>query len=213
MTAPTLAEQMTLVCDDQQASTFLDDILAAQANDDLLHSLETLKKVSNYSDVNTPFFMLVDENGIAVYQRSEKTTQLKKALKLQVDFVTGAAAHRRKFGGGKGQMIAKAVGLNKISAKEFRPTIIDLTAGLGGDAFVLATLGCNVEMFERSLVAYLLLADGLNRAKVFAEHSDEALFAIVSRLNLTFSSAASVLQTPQKIVSALGCGLPRSDVS
>ena len=157
--------------------------------------------------------MLVDENGIAVYQRSEKTTQLKKALKLQVDFATGAAAHRRKFGGGKGQMIAKAVGLNKISAKGFHPTVIDLTAGLGGDAFVLATLGCNVEMFERSLVAYLLLADGLNRAKVFAEHSDEALFAIVSPLKSNFFARRECSANPAKNCSALGCGLPRSDVS
>src|SRR5262245_6848372 len=30
---------------------------------------------------------------------------------VRVDFVEGAAAHRRKFGGGSGQMIAKAVGV------------------------------------------------------------------------------------------------------
>ena len=30
---------------------------------------------------------------------------------LRVDFIEGALAHRRQFGGGSGQMIAKAVGI------------------------------------------------------------------------------------------------------
>lgn len=31
---------------------------------------------------------------------------------IRVDFIAGALAHRRQFGGGSGQMIAKAVGCN-----------------------------------------------------------------------------------------------------
>ena len=31
--------------------------------------------------------------------------------KLQVDFVSGAVAHRLRFGGGRGQALAKAMGL------------------------------------------------------------------------------------------------------
>jgi 16S rRNA (guanine1516-N2)-methyltransferase len=77
-----------------------------------------------------------------------------------VDFVTGAVAHRRKFGGGKGQSIAKAVGLNK----GVTPTVVDATAGLGRDAFVLASLGCTVQMIERHPVVAALLDDGLTRA-------------------------------------------------
>ena len=42
--------------------------------------------------------------------------------------------------------------------------VLDVTAGLGRDAFVLATLGCNVLMLERSPVIYVLLRDGLMRA-------------------------------------------------
>lgn len=30
-----------------------------------------------------------------------------------VDFVSGAMAHRRKFGGGRGEAVAKAVGIKK----------------------------------------------------------------------------------------------------
>lgn len=39
--------------------------------------------------------------------------------KISVDFVGGANAHRHKFGGGKGQAIAKAVGLNKGAHLQF----------------------------------------------------------------------------------------------
>lgn len=78
-----------------------------------------------------------------------------------VDFIDGAVAHRRKFGGGRGQQIAKAVGLKAHA----NPTVLDATAGLGRDAFVLASLGCTVTMFERSPIVAALLDDGLARAK------------------------------------------------
>lgn len=82
-----------------------------------------------------------------------------------VDFIEGAVAHRRKFGGGRGQSIAKAVGL-KAGAN---PLVVDATAGLGRDAFVLASLGCQVTMLERHPVVAALLADGLQRAQQDAE--------------------------------------------
>ncbi|HEG4448463.1 TPA: class I SAM-dependent methyltransferase [Aeromonas hydrophila] len=84
---------------------------------------------------------------------------------VYVDFVEGAVAHRRKFGGGRGQSIAKAVGL-KASAM---PRVVDATAGLGRDAFVLASLGCKVTMIERSPVVAALLQDGLARAALDPE--------------------------------------------
>ncbi|MFK0570744.1 class I SAM-dependent methyltransferase [Endozoicomonas sp.] len=78
---------------------------------------------------------------------------------VTVDFVGGKAGHRRKFGGGKGQDIAKAVGLNK----GVKPSVLDATGGLGRDSFVLASLGCQVSMIERSPVVAALLEDGLRR--------------------------------------------------
>ena len=79
---------------------------------------------------------------------------------VYVDFVEGAVAHRRKFGGGRGQLIAKAVGLKSGAT----PSVLDATAGLGRDAFVLASLGCTVTMLERSPIVAALLDDGLTRA-------------------------------------------------
>lgn len=78
-----------------------------------------------------------------------------------VDFVKGALGHRRQFGGGKNQLIARAVG---IKSKE-KLSVLDATAGLGRDAFVLATLGCAVVMCEQSPIIAALLQDGLCRAE------------------------------------------------
>ena len=80
---------------------------------------------------------------------------------VRVDFVEGALAHRRQFGGGAGQMVARAVGIRGA----VRPRVLDATAGLGRDAFVLAALGCEVTLIERQPVIAALLDDGLQRAR------------------------------------------------
>ncbi|EKN4696822.1 16S rRNA (guanine(1516)-N(2))-methyltransferase RsmJ [Yersinia ruckeri] len=76
-----------------------------------------------------------------------------------VDFVSGTLAHRRRFGGGRGEAVAKAMGIKK----GYLPNVVDATAGLGRDAFVLAALGCKVRMLERNPVVAALLDDGLQR--------------------------------------------------
>jgi 16S rRNA (guanine1516-N2)-methyltransferase len=80
---------------------------------------------------------------------------------VYVDFIEGTLAHRKKFGGGKNQLIAKAVGIKP----KIKLSVLDVTAGLGRDAFVLATLGCDVLMCERSPIIFALLEDGLKRAE------------------------------------------------
>jgi 16S rRNA (guanine1516-N2)-methyltransferase len=77
-----------------------------------------------------------------------------------IDFVSGKTAYRRKYGHAGGEAIGKAVGIKK----GHRPTIVDATAGLGRDAFVLVTMGCRVHMIERSELIATLLEDGLRRA-------------------------------------------------
>ncbi len=105
-----------------------------------------------------------------------------------VDFVGGAVGHRRRFGGGRGQPLAKAVGL-KGSAS---PQVVDATAGLGRDAFVLASLGCAVTLVERSPVVAALLADGLARGAHDAE-----VAPIMARMRLVNADAAEYLQRLQ----------------
>jgi len=45
------------------------------------------------------------------------------------------------------------------------PTVVDATAGLGGDAFLLASLGAAVTMIERSPDMHRLLEEGLANAR------------------------------------------------
>lgn len=88
-------------------------------------------------------------------------TEKKSPGAVYVDFVHGALGYRRQQGGGKNQLIAKAVG---VKSKE-KLTILDLTAGLGRDGLVLATLGCKVTLCERSPIIHALLDDGIRRAQ------------------------------------------------
>jgi len=103
---------------------------------------------------------------------------------LSVDFVSGKAAHRRQFGGGRGQLVAKACGLSK----GVTPSIVDATAGLGRDAFVLASLGAHVLLIERVAAIAALLEDGLARA---LRHADTA--EIAARMMLRHGDAADTL--------------------
>jgi 16S rRNA (guanine1516-N2)-methyltransferase len=91
--------------------------------------------------------------------------ELRKQHDILVDFASGAATYRRKFGGGTSEGIAKAVGLHKT--KQLR--VLDATAGLGRDAFVLAALGAHVIMVERNPLVAALLQDGLRRAALDVE--------------------------------------------
>ncbi len=124
------------------------------------------------------------------YLELRKTNHNQKKPKIEsihVDFVSGKTNHRRLHGGGKGQDIAKAIGLHKIK----NPTVLDLTAGMGGDAFVLATLGAQITMIERNPVTHALLNDALNRAKLSA---DDELQSIINRMTLKNEDAVNILE-------------------
>ena len=103
---------------------------------------------------------------------------------VRADFIGGAVAHRRLYGGGSGQMIAKAVGIQP----GIRPSVLDATAGLGRDAFVLAMLGCTVSLIERQPLVCALLEDALQRAQTVAE-----LAPIVARMHLLSGDAIDVM--------------------
>ncbi len=135
---------------------------------------KTLNLALNSPDKRAQYSLNFSEFGVELMP-----TNLKAHGAVKVDFCTGKSAHRRQFGGGKGQLIAKACGI-----KRYRPYVLDATAGLGQDAFVLATLGCRVTLLERSAVAHALLDDGLRRAQSYAEIHDAALKEIIERMQL-----------------------------
>ncbi len=107
------------------------------------------------------------------------------AKELRIDFVGGAVAHRLQFGGGRGQSLAKAMGLRGGKT----PMIIDATAGLGRDAFLLASLGAQVTLIERSERMHSLLAQGMDRA---AREGGE-LREIIGRMSLLKGDSKDLL--------------------
>lgn len=100
---------------------------------------------------------------------------------VRAEFVTGKMGYRREHGGGAGQLVARAVGLQKTKAGLH---VVDATAGLGQDAFVLASLGCHVSLFERNPVIHALLTDGLARAALNVDCAP-----IVARMTLQVGSS------------------------
>lgn len=112
-------------------------------------------------------------------------TDLPKQSDILVDFASGSASYRRQHGGGMGEAIAKAVGLNKKRDL----SVLDATAGLGRDAFVLASLGARVTLVERNAMVAALLADGLRRA---AEHPELSCW-LPERMQLHFAPAQQAL--------------------
>jgi len=133
-----------------------------------------------------------DPDGRYVFETYADRLQLRdqdepKCGAIYVDFISNASEYRRKYGGGRKQSIAKAVGLKRGAT----PFVVDATAGLGRDAFVLASLGCRVHMIERSPAVAALLENGLDRAKL-----DPKIGAWVSRLmSLSVGDSRQVLRS------------------
>lgn len=110
---------------------------------------------------------------------------------LSIDFFGGKKAHRRQFGGGKGQPLVRAMGTLKTGL----PTIFDATAGMGGDAFVLASLGFQVQMNERSPIVAALLDDALQRSHQMQKNGelDTESTQILANLTLSQGDSAEVM--------------------
>lgn len=85
---------------------------------------------------------------------------------VMAEFVEGAAAHRRQFGGGKGQPVAKAIGIKG----SYLPQVVDATAGLGVMLLCCTNTGMWRHRLKRSPVAAALLADASARAAAHSGH-------------------------------------------
>ncbi|MCL4152223.1 UNVERIFIED_CONTAM: hypothetical protein GTU68_044159, partial [Idotea baltica] len=114
--------------------------------------------------------------------------------RLHLSFHSGALNHRRMYGGGKSQMIAKAVGIEK----GVYPSIIDATAGLGGDAFVLAALGATVFGVEKNPILFALLDDAKTRAREYAESNDPELSEVLKRLEFAQADSCDYLASAKE---------------
>jgi 16S rRNA (guanine1516-N2)-methyltransferase len=114
--------------------------------------------------------LVAGNNGLSLVQTGPRAPG-----PVQVDFGGGAMRHRRK--GGHNELLGKAVGVGRKQNLH----VLDATAGLGRDAFVLADLGCRLTLCEREPV----IAAMLDAAIVHSERSEDPWQrGVVSRISL-----------------------------
>ena len=104
---------------------------------------------------------------------------------LKCSFIEGPILHRLKYGKGRGQNLAKAVGMKSNKNRN----IIDATAGLGYDSFILASLGANVTLIERSERMYEILKNGISEAISFGGEIEK----IINRMELLLGDSKDIL--------------------
>jgi len=135
--------------------------------------------IVDHMDAQDAVYLVCDESGIGL-----SISALAPMKPLQVDFASDAFSWRRKTHG-KNQPIARAIGIKPA----YYPTILDITAGLGRDGFLLAALGCTVTLVERHPLIFTLLNDGLQRALLQPELAD-----IMARMHCVQDDGADYLR-------------------
>ena len=113
---------------------------------------------------------------------------------LKCSFIEGPILHRLKYGRGRGQNLAKAVGMKFNKNRN----IIDATAGLGYDSFILASIGAKVTLIERSQKMYEILQNGIDEGISFGGEIEK----IINRMELLFGDSKDILPklTPEVIM-------------
>lgn len=123
----------------------------------------------------------VDRPAVEIVVESDRISlrgaEMDERALISISFTDGAANHRRLYGGGRSQQLSKALGLDQKK----NLSIVDATAGLASDSFVMASLGAEVQMLERSPILSLMIDDALEMAS-FSE--DEILTEIISKMSI-----------------------------
>jgi 16S rRNA (guanine1516-N2)-methyltransferase len=128
-----------------------------------------------------PALLLVDAHGLCLQKTGRDAPG-----PVQADFGGTAMRHRRR--GGHNELLGRAIGVGKRSPLR----VLDATAGLGRDSFVLADLGCEVLMCEREPVIHVLLRAALDALQ---SGQDAWLAAVGERLSLRNADSRSLPQS------------------
>jgi 16S rRNA (guanine1516-N2)-methyltransferase len=111
------------------------------------------------------FFLFVEAEGFSL-REAFLSKNKKKAEALKIEFGSGPLDYRRRFGQNGGDLIIKAVGggRNHRNSSNSSAQVLDLTLGLGRDAFILASHGWMITGIEQSPVLCEMLTDARDRA-------------------------------------------------
>lgn len=118
----------------------------------------------------------------------------KKLAPFYIDFASGKLLYRKQQAGLRKEWLSRAIGIKPSEG----PTIVDATAGLGRDSFILASLGFQVILLERSPILFLLLQDAFKRA---AQHPD--LSPVIGRMKLIQANSIDWLQNNTKPIDVV----------
>lgn len=123
--------------------------------------------------------LVCDETGLRLELRAGRQRTV-----LAISFLAGVLAHRAKINLARAEMLVRACGVPNDGSPW---QVVDATAGLGRDAFLLATCGAGVTMLERHPVLALLLQEALHELA-------GALPDVATRLHLREQDALAYLQ-------------------
>ena len=104
-----------------------------------------------------PLLALTDER-VEIRSRADRDGQRWGPVYVDLEQLDTYSA----MGRSSRQPLAKAVTVTRIRGR--RTHVVDATAGFGADAWLLASMGCQVTAYERCPIIAALLSDGLRRA-------------------------------------------------
>lgn len=123
---------------------------------------------------NDRWYLVPSDSGLSLSQRQSDGPK-----NIRVDFAKPQLKRR-----GQNELLFKALGVRRRTPYY----VIDATAGMGIDAFVLAQAGCQVTLIERATLVAALLEDGIARAR-----QTPAIESIAARMHLEQGDAITLL--------------------
>ena len=148
-----------------------------------LENSDTARQIRQQFCCDTPEQSLASEPAMILQLDESGLSLLFEDQKLQGDFTR--LLPRLKPNNLSGELLVRAA---KIKGAE-APTVIDATAGLGEDSFLLAAAGFHVKLYERNPVIFALLHDALQRAAQIPE-----LSPIASRMELFHQDSITAME-------------------
>ena len=126
----------------------------------------------------------ITPDGIELVRRTEGLTLVgHDGLELRGDFAR--LLPRLRPSALRGELLVRAARVKGVPS----PRVVDATAGLGEDSFLLAAAGFTVTLYERDAVIAALLSDALERAQ-----RDEDLREIARRMTLVEGDGEAALR-------------------
>ena len=140
--------------------------------------LDYLQKSDVQISDTADYHIFINKDHLALAASSDLKTS------IQVDFNDSKTRWRQ----GQSELLHRAIGITE----QRKPRVLDATAGMGQDAFALASRGCTVTMIEQHPLIHLLLKDGLRRSKG-TDNAD-----VTDRLTLIYADARKFLRQPNE---------------